>query len=107
MNYLAILQTDINQYVCVSDTEEKAKLGIFEGHNTFVKILMETDHKNPLQDVTSEWLNSRVEKYYRHVLGGPISMETLENKWDLTVVEVEFDECYRNGSWTPRREQDY
>lgn len=105
--FLAILRTDNNEYVCLSDDAEKAKLGIFDGHNTFVKKLMETEHKNPLQDVTSEWLESRVEKYYRHYLNGPVSIETLEKKWDFNVVEVAEDECYRNGSWTPRREQDY
>lgn len=107
MNYLAVLQTDNHEYICLSDDEEKAKLGVFDGHNTFVKKLMETEHKNPLQDVTSEWLNSRLEKYYKHFLGGPVEIETLEKKWTLTVLDIKNDECYRDGYWTPRREQDY
>lgn len=107
MNYLAILQTDEHEYICLSDIEEKAKQGVYEGHNTYVKMLMETEHKNPLQDVTSEWLDSRVEKYYKIYLGGPVSIETLEKKWTLTVLPISADECYRDGSWTPRREQDY
>jgi hypothetical protein len=107
MQYLAMLKTDQNQYVCVSDTEAGAEQGIFDGHNTFVKMLMEAEYKNPLVDVTSEWLESRVKKYYHHLLGGPVSIETLADKWDLTTIEIAPDECYRNGSWIPRREQDY
>jgi hypothetical protein len=107
MPYLAVLQTDNNEFVCLGKNEEEAKQCVFEGHNTFVKMLLETDHKNPLQDVTSEWLESRLNKYYRHYLGGPISIETLEKKWDFYVNEISYDECYRNGSWTPRKEQDY
>ena len=107
MQYLASLKTEYNDFVCLSDTEEKAKEGIYEGHNTFVKMLMETEYVNPLVDVTSEWLEGRLKKYYKHYLGGSVSLETLERKWDLKVVEIENDECYRNGFWTPRREQDY
>jgi hypothetical protein len=107
MQFLASLMTDNNIYICLSDTEEEAKLGIFEGHNTFVKMLMEAEYSNPLVDVTSEWLEGRLRKYYILNLGGPVSMETLEKKWDLTVVEISKDQCYRNGLWTPRREQDY
>jgi len=107
MTYMAILQTDNNEFVCLSETERDAELGIFEGHNTYVKKLMESEHKNPLQEVTSEWLDSRLRKYYKHVLGGPVSIETLDKKWSFYVTEMKPDECYRNGSWTPRKEQDY
>jgi len=107
MNYLAVLQTDNSEFVCLGKSEKAAKAGVYDGYNTFVKKLLETEHKNPLQDVTSEWLESRLDKYYRHFLGGKVGMETLERKWELTVLELTYDTCYRDGYETPRREQDY
>ncbi len=107
MKYLAVLQTEDSEYVCMSTSEKAAKKGVYEGYNTFVKKLLETEHKNPLQEVTSEWLTSRLDKYYRHFLGGKVGMETLEKKWELTVLELIDDKCYRDGFETPRREQDY
>src|SRR5688572_23726610 len=107
MQYLAVLQTDDEEYVCLSDSPGKAKKGVFDGHNTFVKKILETKHRNPLMDVTSEWLASRLDKYYRHYLGGKVSIETLEKKFKLYVLELEVDKVYRDGDETPRREQDY
>lgn len=107
MNYLAILQTDDSEFVCLAKNPDKAKQGVYDGYNTFIKKIIETEHANPLQDVTSEWLASRLEKYYRHFLGGKVGMSTLENKWSFTVLELDYDKVYRDGSETPTREQDY
>ena len=107
MPYLAVLQTDNYEYMCLGSSPIKAKLGVFDGFNTFVKKLLEMEYANPLQEVTSEWLASRLEKYYRHHIDGNVSIESLEKKWSFTVLEIEYDKCYRDGSETPRREQDY
>ena len=107
MTYLAVLQTDNSEYICLHKSAKEARKGVYEGFNTFVKKLLETEHKNPLQEVTSEWLDSRLEKYYRHYVGGNVCIESLEKKWDFTVLELTEGTCYRDGSETPRREQDY
>lgn len=107
MHYLAVLKTENDEYVCISDSPGKAKKGVFDGYNTFYKKVLETKHRNPLVDVTSEWLASRLEKYYRHYLGGKVSIETLEKKFNFYVLELENDVVYKDGTMTPRREQDY
>ncbi len=107
MNYLAILQTDDEEYICLETSKVKAMTGVFDGFNTHIKKILETKHSNPLVDVTSEWLASRLEKYYRHYLGGKFGMETLNDKYKIIVLEMEYGKVYKDGSETPTREQDY
>ena len=106
-NYLAILNTDNDEFVCLSTSKIKAQTGVYNGFNTHIKKILETKHSNPLYDVTSEWLESRLEKYYRHYLDGKLGVETLISKYKLDVVELEYDKVYKDGSECPTREQDY
>lgn len=105
--YLAILTTDNGEFTCISSNKGKAKDGVVNAFNVHIKKILETQHANPLVDVTSEWLQSRLEKFYRHYLGGSFGVETLEKKFVLNVIEVEPEKVYRDGSEAPTREQDY
>ncbi len=107
MNYLAILKTDNNEFVCLSQSKLKAKVGVYDAFNVHIKKILETQHKNPLQDVTSEWLNSRLEKFYRHYLEGEVDFATLEKKYEFQLLELTLDKVYKDGSEAPTREQDY
>ncbi len=107
MQYLAALTSENYEYLCISKTEEVAKRGVFDAYNIQLKKAIEANYKNPLVEATSEWLDSRLEKFYRHEFGGPISIETLEKKLQLLVLPIEEDIVYRDGTEVPTREQDY
>lgn len=106
MNYLAILQTDDSEWVCLSNSRESAKQGVFDGFNTYLYKIFEAEQLT-LYETTSDYLKKRLMAYYKKYLGGKVSVNTLENRYDLVVLELENDKVYRDGFLMPRREQDY
>lgn len=106
MNYLAVLQTDDAEWVCLSNDRQKAKKGVFDGFNTYLYKLFESEQET-LYETSSEYLKKRLMTYYKRHLGGKVSPDTLERKYSLVVLELESDQAYRDGYLMPRREQDY
>lgn len=106
MEYLAILQTDDYEWVCLSDNEAEAKQGVFDGYNTFLKKMFERDNDFAIE-TTHEYLQNRLNHYYKTRFKGDVSIETLESGLaNIIVLELEKNECYRDGFRVPRREQD-
>lgn len=105
VKFLAILQAGSYEWMCISETEAGAKQGVFDGYNTYLKHQFEFE--NPFAiEITSEFLSSRLEHYYKTVHGGDVSLDTLSSSCYLNIIEMKQDECYRDGHRVPRREQD-
>jgi hypothetical protein len=106
MVYLAVLDTGDYEWICMSDTEAAAKQGVFDGYNTYLKRQFEAENIAAIE-TTSEYLDRRLQHFYKTHLDGPVSVETLENKFRVDTLDILKDEVYRDGYKVPRREQDY
>lgn len=106
MLYLAVMDTNDYEWVCMSDSEASAKQGVFDGYNTHLK--KQFERENIAIETTSEYLDNRLVHYYKtHFDKGKVGVETLENQFGIQVLELLKDQVYRDGFNVPRREQDF
>lgn len=105
MKYLAVLQTDDYEWICLSDTEAEAKQGVFDGFNVW--LMRQFERENDLAiETTHEYLEARLSHYYKRHFGGDVSIDALSKGNTIEVLELIPDACYRDGYKVPRRIQD-
>lgn len=93
------------EWMAVSSSENKAKQVVFEGINTYIQ--RQIEYKNDKGIATHEFLEKELIKYYKKHFKGDVSIETLEKKHPIHILDIKKEECYRNGYQVPKRIQDF
>jgi formyltetrahydrofolate hydrolase len=106
--YLAILLTEEfaqdHEWMSISKTEAMARQNVFDGFNTNLMKKFEIESKETIS--THEHLEKELENYYKNKFKGDVSIETLEKKYKIFIVEMKLDECYRDEYRVPKKIQD-
>jgi hypothetical protein len=101
MLYLAIMPTDDYEWMSVSKSEAESRQAVFEGFNAGLMRQFELqDHK---EITTYEHLEKRLKQYYRNVFKGNVSIDSLETKYPIFIIEMIEKECYRDGHKVPKK----
>lgn len=105
MVYLAVLFAHNYEWMAIADTAAEAKQKVFDGFNTF--LMKQTEMKEGRGTLTHEYHETKIAEYYKKNYRGDVSIDTLENAHQLEVLEIDKNECYRNGYRVPSRIQDF
>jgi len=114
MKYIAIMYSkepgyQEDEWMALADSENVAKQSIFDGFNVHLmkqfEIKLNREHSSKI--ATIEFLEKELIDYYKEVLGGDLTLDTLESKFPIHILDVEKEECYRNGNKVPRKAHQY
>ena len=105
MVYLAVLFAHDYEWMAISDTAAQAKQKVFDGFNVFV--VRQVEMREGKGTITHEYATKRLKEYYSKNFRGDVSIDTLQKGYQLEVLEVDENECYRDGYRVPSRIQDF
>ena len=104
MVYLAIMPTDNYEWMAFSDSEAEARQIVFDGFNTSLMKQFELEDHRKI--TTHEHLEKRLKNYYSKFFKGDISIDTLERKFPIYIIDMLKNECYRDGHKVPKKVQE-